>query len=297
MAMPGRAVYRKPDSRATWTPGWALVLATCLMLTALPATAADAPEITSQGFDISEAQSGLLGQFDRLRVRFEVPKRIESLIIKERSYEIDLATTPERSHFDLFGLESRVRLHQDVTLDFANYINQKLETADRYEFRISVTDRDGQSAMARLLVEVGAEKSAVLPPSPKARPVEQASFEFRRVGGRDISGAENFALGWKTVDSVKVMIAINQLDSAETKFLTLAEPDYEAIRTKGQLIEATKNAQRLDQLKLPAANNEAAGSIFVIEQQDELFVFMITESFTSLSELGTTVTLVGEYKH
>lgn len=267
------------------------------MLIAVPATAADMPEITSQGFAISETRIGLLGRFERLRVRIEAPNRIENLIIKERSYEVDLATTPDRSHFDLFGLEKRARQRQDVTLNFADYINRKLDAVGRYEFGISVTDQDGQSASATLLVEVRAEQPAVQAPSPTALPIEQALFEFQRVGVQSVSGAEDFALGWKTVDEIKVVIAISKLDDTGTKFLALAEGDFADIKTKGQLIEAAKNAQRLDRLELPAANNQAAGSIFAIEQHDKLFIFKITESSTSLSELGTTVTLVGEYKH
>lgn len=287
----------KPGSRGGPIWFWRLVLPAFFMLVTVPAAAADMPEITSQGFAISEPQVGLLGRFDRLRVRIEAPKRIENLIIRERSYEVDLATTPDRSHFDLFGLDKRARQHHDVTLNFANYINRKLAAEGHYEFRISVMDRDGRSADATLLVEVREEKPVVQAPSPANLRVEQDFFEFRRVGDQSVSGAEDFALGWKTVDDIKVVIAISRLDDTGTKFLTLTEPDYAGIGTKGQLIEAAKNAKRLDRLELPAANNQAAGSIFAIEQQDNLFVFKITESSTSLSELGTTVTLVGEYKH
>ncbi len=288
-----RLPVRRPRSVACW----AGVLSGFALLFALPAVAADIPEITSQGFVISQPQGGVLGQFEKIRLRVEAPNRIENLVVSERSYEIDLATTPERAHFDLFGLERRVRQHKDVTLNFANYINRKLDKAGSYRFRVSVTDGDGQTARATLRVEVRDPQPPAKDPAPTAKPVRQEGFEFRRVGERQVSGAEDFALGWKTVDGVNVVIAIDKLDDSEAQFLALTEADFQKIKTKGHLAEAAEKARRVDRLELPAANNEAAGSIFGIEHRDEIVVFKITESSTSLSELGTTVTLVGEVKH
>ena len=96
---------------------------------------------------------------------------------------------------------------------------------------------------------------------------------------------------------MNVVIAIDKLDDSEATFLALTEADFQKIKTKGHLAEAAEKARRVDRLELPAANNEAAGSIFGIEHRDEIVVFKVTESSTSLSELGTTVTLVGEVKH
>ena len=93
------------------------------------------------------------------------------------------------------------------------------------------------------------------------------------------------------------MIAIDKLDDSEARFISLTEADFQKIKTRRHLVEAAEKARRIDRLELPAANNEAAGSIFGIEHRDAIIVFKVTESSTSLSELGTTVTLVGEVKH
>jgi len=73
---------------------WMLVLALAVSLAA-PAQTIAAPEITAQGFSISEPQVGRLDEFGRLRIRFEAEARIAELVIKERSYEVDLASTRE----------------------------------------------------------------------------------------------------------------------------------------------------------------------------------------------------------
>ena len=84
------------------------------------------PQITAQGFTIDDIQVGALGSFSTLKIRIECVGRIQKLYIKERSYEVDLATTPEHSHFNLFGIAKKTLLRKDVTLDFQNYINKKL---------------------------------------------------------------------------------------------------------------------------------------------------------------------------
>ena len=45
---------------------------------AVPAQPVSAPEITAQGFDMREPQTGRLGKFGRLRVRFQAAERIAS---------------------------------------------------------------------------------------------------------------------------------------------------------------------------------------------------------------------------
>jgi len=116
------------------------------------------PEITAQGFDITLPREGLVGQFERLRVRIEAPERIKALAITERSFEVDLATTLDKVNYRLFGIEKRLRLHKDVTLNFQTYINERLAEPGDYEFLILVEDQEDEAAAARLLVVVAAEE-------------------------------------------------------------------------------------------------------------------------------------------
>ena len=53
------------------------------------------PRITAQGFAIDTTQSGMVSKFGHLCIRIECAGRIAQLRISERSYEVDLATTPE----------------------------------------------------------------------------------------------------------------------------------------------------------------------------------------------------------
>ena len=94
---------------------------------------------------------GRLGEFGRLRIRFEAEARIAELVIKERSYEVDLASTRESENLHLFAAKRRVRDHRDITLDFENYINKKLDSEGQYHFSLTVKDKEGQSANASTL--------------------------------------------------------------------------------------------------------------------------------------------------
>ena len=78
-------------------------------------------------------------------MRVEAPGGIERLQVSERSYEVDLARSPELQHLPLFSLERRVWSLRDVTLDFAPYINAKLGNAGEYAFEIAVRDRGRES--------------------------------------------------------------------------------------------------------------------------------------------------------
>lgn len=102
---------------------------------------------------MTEEQEGLLGELGRVRMRFEVPDRIEELYAKERSYDADLAKAPEMAHFPLFGLKTQVRMLTDVTLNVQNYINEKVEVEGVYVLELQVTDCKGKSAAKRIDTE------------------------------------------------------------------------------------------------------------------------------------------------
>jgi hypothetical protein len=274
----------------------ALLLCLLALLGLGAAEAADthAPEITAQGFDISDVQQGPLGNFGRIRVRFEVPDRIEDLYIKERSYDVDLAKTPETAHFPLFGLDRQVRQLTDVTLNFQNYINNKLDAEGEYVFELRVTDRSGRSASAKLRVRVVAGPRVKQEPGNTA--VETAPFRFTRIGASAVSGADVFGITWKTIESTRVVIEITKKKAGAEKIIKLASSDYDEIRSRRQLARKTSGGDTLA-LHLATANNKAGGSVFAVVNRQVPYLLKITSSSTSLSELGTTVTLLGEYKY
>lgn len=269
------------------------------MLTVLLAFAAPliadvgAPEITAQGFDISTVQQGMIGQFDRLRVRFEVPGRIDALSVAERSYEVDLATTPESNHLPLFGLSRQVRQLTDVTLDFGPYINRKLDEPGAYEFELAVIDRSGAHTSARLRIELAAAPEAAGHRADDA--LEVSSFRVERVGGGTASSIEQLGFGWKTIESNRVVIRLAAPDDGG--FFELQEGDFEALTTQAALEATARQRPAQQELEFATAANGGAGRVFGLKSSEPPRVLKITSSSTSLSEVGTTVTLAGELKH
>lgn len=264
------------------------VAVVALLVAAVPVlgSAAELPQITSQGFDIDESQPGELGQFQRLRVRFEVPGRIDELRVRERSYEVDLATTPEIDHLPLFGLDRQVRQMTDVTLDFQRYINTKIDRVGSYEFELTVADRHGERASARLVVEV------------TDQPVDDlraGSFRAVREGTGNVAGAERLGFRWTTIESDGVIIQL-AANAPDGYFFDIATEDYAALRTHSDLRAAASSGDRQETLELAAAANRSAGSVFGVAGGDAPLLLKVTRSHTSLSDIGTTVTLEGEFK-
>ncbi|MBW2504941.1 MAG: hypothetical protein JRE16_10285 [Deltaproteobacteria bacterium] len=253
------------------------------------------PLITAQGFDITKTQEGFLGQFGQVRVRFEVPDRIAELSVRERSYEVDLAKTPETGHFPLFDLETQVRSLTDVTLNFRNYINEKLNSEGLYTLELQVTDRKGRKASAKLLVQV-----IVPPPEERLRwnePVGSIPFRFERHGTSDVSGADEFGIAWKTIKNNAVVIEIVKKGDGASKLVEMTLEDYDDVKTRGQLITKTTDGDDVSYLRLETAGDKAAGAVFGVVNNEKSYLLKVTQSNTSLSKHGTTVTLVGEYKH
>ena len=283
-------------------PSYFLVLAIFLAGAAIApsdarAGSSDKPEITAQGFDIVEVQDGLLGEFGRLRIRIEAPNRIQELHVEERSFEVELATTLDRSNFARFGIEKRVRNRQDVTLNFENYINEKLGTEGSYSFQIRVRDGKGQSAEAALLVKVQRERTVAQDTVTDAHRVRSKGFSFKRVGPGSVAGAEDFGLTWRTIEPAEVVIEITGTADKPLKLIELRSSDYDGIMTREHLGASTKLAEQAQRIVLKTSKNKAAGRVFAVVGDDQTLVFKIKESTTTLSEQGTTLTLEGELKH
>ena len=252
-----------------------------------------APLITAQGFDINEIQSGKVNHFDDIKLRIEAAGRIEHLYIKERSYSVDLAKSPEPAHFPLFGLPHRTEAQTDITLNFKNYLNEKLTTEGSYEFLIEVSDKKGRAVTATLKVEVyPASKEAAI----QLSPIETAGFQLQRIGRGVVTGYEGFGIDWITTDEIQVGIEIKKAASRTGQLHQLSREDYTAIKTRADLSRLVKPLQPRDVIYIDTANNAATGHSFAVSDGDQQYALLISSSATSLSEAGTTVTLKGEYK-
>lgn len=248
------------------------------------------PQITAQGFAIETPQPGTVSEFGNLRVRIECPGRIQQLLIKERSYEVDLATTPERNHFALFGLNKKAQLRTDVTLDFQNYINQKLTQAGDYQFAITVKDKEGQTTNAILKIQLS-KKTATL------TPVETGQFQMQRQGEGVVASSSPFGITWHTVDKIRVTIRVNKREGGASKLASFTLDDYKRLSSKQQLGEWLSTAKDRDNIEFDTSNNAAKDQVMGISSLGRHFLLRILSSNTSLSHAGTTVTLNGEYKY
>jgi hypothetical protein len=248
------------------------------------------PRITAQGFAIDTTQVGTASKFGHLRVRIECAGRIAQLWIKERSYEVDLASTPERDHFALFGLHKKAKLRTDVTLDFQNYINQKLTQAGDFQFAISVKDASGQTADAILKIHLNKASAA-------AAPIETVRFQMQREGKGTVAGSSPFGITWKTIDKVKVTIRVNKREGGASKLASFSLADYQGLTSKQQLGEWLAAAKDRDHIEFDTTNDAAKDQVMGINSLGRHYLLRVLSSNTRLSHTGTTVTLNGEYKY
>lgn len=248
-----------------------------------------APRITAQGFTIEDVQKGILTRMSQLRLRIESAGRIKHLLIKERSYEVDLATTPERSHFLLFGLDKRALLRTDVTLDFQNYVNQKLTQVGEFQFNIEVMDKNGQSANAIIKVHLTKPEGVSLP-------IETGQFRLQRNGKSTVDGKELFGITWKTIDEIKVTVRVKKAEGGASKLTSFTRLDYEQLNTKEELRKNITIAEDLDKIEFDTTNNAAVDQVLGISNLGKYYLLRTRQSDTTLTYVGTIVTLNGEYK-
>lgn len=248
-----------------------------------------APQITAQGFMIDEVQEGTVSEFGTLKLRIESAGRVKRLYIKERSYEVDLATTPERSHFMLFGIEKRTLLRTDVTLDFQNYINQKFKQPGHYEISVEVVDKKDQSAKAALNIHV-------LKPKGVTTPIESSQFQLQRSGKSTVDGAERFGITWKTIDNINVTVRVTRAEGGASKLAMFSSNDYEQLTSKEVLSEKMNAAENVSKIEFDTANNAATAQVLGVTNLGKNYMLKTQKSNTALSYVGTTVTLNGEYK-
>jgi len=258
------------------------------------------PEIIAQGFDMAVPREGRLGKFGRLRVRVEAAGRIDTLYIRERSYEVDLATTLDQVNYRLFGIEKRIRRYKDVTLDLGNYINEKISAPGNYELFIQVNDEEGGTATARLAIVVTAEATdEEQQTEASAVPMKTGNFRFERAGPGHVKGAADFGITWKTIHEMGVVIRIKAPEQGYAMTDGLAAAQYEELLDTADLDsrrEADKQSGFAASIEMPTAFNAAAGRVLAVDTPDRYCVMRVNRSETSLSDIGTTVVLLGEYK-
>jgi hypothetical protein len=292
-----------------------------------PAVEEPAPSITAQGFELAQPREALAGAFSNVRLRFEVPAGIENLVVRERSYEIDLGKSSEAGQFPLFGIGRRVWSKRDVTLDFSGYLNTKLQRAGVFVLTVEVTDRNSRKARADLQIvvsepdvpeeepeddesaepaanaETNTDADIVEPTDPRrdvrAEPLglrEERPFQLQRVGKGPVQGGERFGITWKTVDEITVVIRMATRDDQPGRLARVDPLVYGEISSRDDLARALDRLELADTLEISTANDAANGAVVAVVRQNEHYLLRTDHSTTSLSDLGTTVTLSGRYR-
>ena len=256
------------------------------------------PEITAQGFCADQPQKGIVGKYRRLRVRIEAVGRIKELIIKERSYEVDLALTRDKYNLHLFGLDQNPRSYPDVTLNLQNYINERIGSEGEYKFHIIVEDKDDNIVEETIHVHVyEAIPEKQHGSDGQARLLQTGLFTLQRVGTEHVMGADLFGINWKNTDNTTVAIRITMSENSNTRLRMLDESDFDSIQTSVQLIQRIAGIAETEAVVMTTANNMAAGKVFSISRDDRHYILKVMESSAHPSDRGTVVTVKGFYKY
>jgi hypothetical protein len=190
-----------------------------------------------------------------------------------------------------------MRNRKDITLDFENYINKKLETEGQYYFSLTVKDKEDRSVSATLSVIINREKTSLEIMEERLDRIDRGVFSFRRIGPGPVIGAADFGITWRTIEDGKVTIRITKSEGGASKLLRLVEPTFDSVDSKTQLASSAADAGSADNIEIATTRNGAAGETFAVVIHDRPYLLKIKESRTLLSELGTTVILNGEFKH
>ena len=259
------------------------------------------PSITAQGFAMETPRSAHAGQFEPVRVRVEAPERIAKLLISQGTFEVDLATTPDRTSFALFGLDQRPLNAFDITLDFSPYLNERFADPESYRIEIIVIDRDGGRSQANLSVTlVGAEaeevgevaRSANLEMSPELVETEAV---LRRRGPGEVDSEAIEGLDWVTIEPIDVTIRLRATAANATLYAPGA-PSWGAAATQDQLTSVLADAIPVEFVDIPTARDQAAGTVVALSGDGNDVLIRLTGSTTDVSSDGTTVTLTASVR-
>jgi hypothetical protein len=264
----------------------------------LPDEASREPRITAQGFSVDTALVSETRRFDSVRVRVEAPSRITKLLIATDANEIDLARTQDRSLFAIFGLHQRPLNAYDVTLDLAAFMNDRFTTPATYRIEITVTDRDGGVATATLTATVVSDKQTTVDATgygTMPRQLRETAITLTRSGSADVEPARESPLTWITREAVNVTIRLRPA-SPDSQIRELSAKIWDQILTPFDLEQIIPSSPAVPYIDVPAASNGAADTVLAVSGDSGDALIRVISSATSLSKLGTTVTLTAHIR-
>jgi hypothetical protein len=231
-------------------------------------------------------------------VRVEAPERVAKLLISQGTFEVDLATTPDRSSFALFGLDERPLNAFDITLDFSPYLNERLAEPGDYRIEITVFDRDGRRSQANLTVTVvGEEVDEVARPAnlEMSPALQETEAVLRRQGPGEVDSEGIQGLAWVTIEPVDVTIRLRATEANATLFAPGAS-SWNVAANQDQLARILADARSVDFVDIATARDQAAGTVIALSGDGNDVLIRLTGSTTAVSSAGTTVTLTASVR-
>ncbi|MBN2263773.1 MAG: hypothetical protein JW735_12710 [Prolixibacteraceae bacterium] len=199
------------------------------------------------------------------------------------------------------GLKSLLALSSSANVTL---INNDLDFNDTSSETVTVTAVVGEGALDGETAEVvftvnDANKSAntkkVVVAKVKETPLSEATdFEWKRVGGSAGSGLEMFGLTW-TINKSTMVNAIIRKDA--DKFVELAPEQWTTITNIEALVEAVDAAEDMDEWnKISADASKSYDLCLATVKEGKYFLIHITNSTVSVGDVGTTISITGQYK-
>ena len=258
-----------------------------------PGDAPGEPRITAQGFSIDTPLVNEPRGFSSTRVRIEASARIAKLLVSEGEFETDLANTQDRSLFAQFGLRQRPLHAYDVTLDLASFMNERLTAPATYRITVTAVDRDGAMATAALTATVVASGNTAVDagqqePAPKL--LRESVVTLTRQGAGRVDPPGEAPLTWVTREAMNVTIRLRSAQR-DGDLRQLDPASWETTLTRESLARQISALPAVPYVDVPAARNAAAGTVLAVGGNDGIALIRVTSSASSLSPLGTTVTL------
>ena len=276
-----------------------MLLAIAVSAHVFAAESPGSPRITAQGFAIDAALQSEAGHFDSVRVRIEAPSRIAKLLISDGDVEIDLATTTDRSMFALFGLEQRPMNAFDVTLEFSPYLNRHFMNAATYRLDITVVDRHGgiaQAALTATVVGADEDEIGVKQDEQTSSGLQESMLNLKRQGTGPVEPAAVSPFTWVTLEAVHVTIRLHAAD-ASSELRRLDAASWDSVLTRASLDKRLSDTPTVPYIDMRTARNGAAGTVLAVSSGDGDALIHVTGSSTSVSPLGTTVTLTASIRY
>ncbi len=153
--------------------------------------------------------------------------------------------------------------------------------------KVEATDIDMQTSYSD-------EITLVYTPVPETQLTDAEQTEWKRVGGNDGTGLDEFGLKWTR--NLKSVMAVIEKDGAG-KFVQLAEEAWEEIETLEALIEEVEDAEDMEDYRgVSAEQDNTYNDVLATVVDGQYFLILVKSATVTTGDAGTTVTIDVEYK-